>query len=552
ITGGYASPDVARSARDMADQFSRLVTQDLRQRDIAYALRLDAIDSLAFPRRLAEARDLTARGEDERDGTQDGKLPADTQGIAVRHPDLAVTTFRSAAAALDALIDEMEKHATRIRADKPYVTESPGFQALFSGSAAAPGLDGLLSEAQAVRVQCEQLIAGAQGLVDQAAVFSREGDNWFGQAVAAVGRNDPDGADSFLEKATESYVKSLASAYTDHAAARTGKEQSDLAARILNLRNAIAIQSAQGAIASITRMVKNRDYLSASVALDAAESAWGQTQEGTYPPFDNLRQNIQNALDLSQGRDISRLDPKADVVNAFIKNAQDNLSAGRLADAERNVKDALAVAPNYGAAKVLELMIKKQTDPAGFQKDAQAQINQYIAMAADAGSPAGQKTAYLALLDYSRLDPSFATRLRGTIQELEYSLGLARRPPTPQQIRQSDDLMARAAAVQDAGTMAAWQEALRLLKQALQINPDNAAAVRLDGQIRTKIGSTALTALTPGENQRYNEALNLYLSGAYQDSYGIVLDLWSGAPRNKTYGPLQKLKKRLEVALNIS
>ena len=70
------------------------------------------------------------------------------------------------------------------------------------------------------------------------------------------------------------------------------------------------------------------------------------------------------------------------------------------------------MAPNYGAAKVLQLMIKKQTDPAGFQKDATAQIDTYMNMAEDRGNREGQKTAYLALLDYSKLDPKFAAQTK--------------------------------------------------------------------------------------------------------------------------------------------
>jgi TolA-binding protein len=78
--------------------------------------------------------------------------------------------------------------------------------------------------------------------------------------------------------------------------------------------------------------------------------------------------------------------------------------------------------------------------------------------------------------------------------------------------------------------------------------------VNLDGQIRIRMGSTAVSALSPDDTQKYKQALNLYLSGAYQDAYDTVLSLWDDpkSPKNKTYGELQRLKKRCEVALNIS
>ena len=52
----------------------------------------------------------------------------------------------------------------------------------------------------------------------------------------------------------------------------------------------------------------------------------------------------------------------------------------------------------------------------------------------------------------------------------------------------------------------------------------------------------------------FRSAYTLFLSGANQDAYDKVLAIWGDtrSPRNKTYGPLLRLKKRLEVALNIS
>jgi hypothetical protein len=128
-----------------------------------------------------------------------------------------------------------------------------------------------------------------------------------------------------------------------NAFARTTTDADDLNTRINNLQNSISVAGAQKAVKAINQLIIARDFLGASDALDGAIRAWNQTQQGTYPPFDNLRLTIQAAVELSQGREIARFDPKADVVNAFIKNARDALADGRLADAAQNVRDALAV-----------------------------------------------------------------------------------------------------------------------------------------------------------------------------------------------------------------
>ena len=547
------SASLAGSARHVAALFRAFADSDLTSRDIAYALRIAALGGAGFPGRLAAAVAFRAKAEDLKDGTVNGQIPPGT-ALVQKHPDQAVDALTSAGTNLDTLIADVVAHEERLQGDKSYVRATPGFTALFDGAPGQPGYNAILQSAQAEKARIESLMASARKQIDNAALASREGDNNFTQAEAALGRNDPDGAASALELATAAYLKSLTDEFTDHASSRTTQEADAINGRIVDLQNRISVAAAQKAVIAINGLITVKDFLGASDALDTAVRSWSQNQESSYPPFDNLRLTIQAAVELSQGREISRLDAKADVVNAFIRNAQDNLAAGKLADATQNVRDALAVAPNYGAAKVLQLMIKKQTDPAGFERDAAADIAKFVKMGQDGSNKEGQKTAYLALLDYSKLDPKFAAQTKGAIQELEYSLGLVRRPATAQQIAQSNSLVQRASVTQQAGTQEAFLAALDLLKQAQQINPDNPDAFRLDGVIRTRMGSTALGALSPADTQGYNQAYSLFLSGAYQPAYDGVMEIFNNprSPRNKTFGPLLRLKKRLEVQLNIS
>jgi hypothetical protein len=546
---GAAPAELAQSARAMALLFTGFADTDLQQRDLSYALRIATIGGSDFSKRLQDAIAARKKAEDLKDGTKEGQAVS-AAAPPEKHPEQAIPVFQAVSASLDALISEVSTHVRKLQMDKPYVTASVGLAVLLNGSATTPGYNDILKNAEAERANLDLLAAMAQRQIDDAAIASRQGDNYYVQALAEYTKNDTTGASGFLDNARAAYIQSLANAYTDHAATIADKDLNDLDNKILNLNKQIAVNTAQAAIVAINKKVSEKDFLGASDDLDSAERAWNDTGYDPYQPFETLRQTIQNALDLSQGREISRLDPKAAVVVAFLNNAQANLAASKLIDAMKNVNNALSVAPNYGTAKVLKLMIQKQTDPVGFQTNAAAQINTYMKMAASS-STTDQKTAYLALLDYSKLDPKFAAQLKGTIQELEYQLGVARRPATQQQIAQSSALVQEASALAQQGTQEAYQQALDRLKQAYQINPDNTAAVRLDAQVRAKMGSTALAALSATDVQVYNQAYSEYLSGAYQDAYDKVNALWKSA-RNQTYAPLQKLKKRCEVALNIS
>ena len=542
---------LAGSARRLAGLFRQFADEVLKARDLAYAIRIATLEGADYPKNLDSAVALRTTAEDLKDGLVNGQVPSGTD-LAVKHPDRAMQALSTAGGILDSLITDIHAQGQRLQADTEYVKSSPAIIALFEGTTGKPGYNAILQSALAEKARIEALATAAQSSVDTAALFSKEGDSSYAQALAALNKEDPDGAASYLREATAAYLKSLTEEYTDHASAQTNQGKDEINNRIVRLRNKISVENAQKAVAMINSLITAKDFAGALDSLNAAVRAWDQP-DTPYPPFENLRLIIQAAVELSQGREISRLDPKADVVNAFIKNAQDNLAAGKLSDASQNAEDALAVAPNYGTAKVLLLRIKKQTDPAGFQKDALAQIATYLSMAADKSDRQGQKTAYLALLDYSRLDPKFADQLQKTIQELEYTLGLARRPATQEQKDQANALVRQASLTQQQGTQDAYHNALDLLKLALKANPDSADAIRLDGLIRTKMLPTALAALSAADTQLYNHAYSLFLSGGYQEAYDRVEQIWEDArsPRNKTYEPLQWLKKRLEVQLNL-
>ncbi len=547
---GAASAEVPQSARAVASLFTAFASMDLQPRDSSYALRLAAIAGSGFPARLDAAIALRKKGLDLRDGTVDGAVPTGT-ALVEKYPDQALADFATASDNLDSLITDITAQEQNLQGEKPWVTASSGYSALFNGTAGHPGYNDLLANARDERASLDTFRAAAQTQIDDAALASREGDNWFNQAQAALAKTDPDGATTFLDKSISSYIRSLAEAFSDHATTRTGRDQEELANKIVNLRSTIAVANAQKAIAQVNQLLTNKDFLGASDALDAAARDWSQSQSQTYPPFDSLRQNIQNAVELSQGRDISVLDPKADIVNGFIKNAQDNLAAGRLPAATQNVNDALAVAPNYGAAKILKLQIQKQKDPVQFQKDAAAQIAQYTTMAASTsvGRPADRLQRAPGLLEAG---PKFATSLASTIRELEYSLNLVRRPPTASQIAQANALVAQADNRQQPGTPEAYQAALDLLKQAIQINPGQRGGEQALRPDRARRGTLRRSSPCHRPMRRNTSARMRSPTTAPtrmpMTSHGRI---WK-TTRNQGYASLKLLKKKLEVLLNIS
>jgi len=549
LTGSSpAAAGLSASAKAMAARFQAFSENDLQGRDLQYALRIANLESADLPRRLQDIIAQHARAEELKRG------PTPAPGTQAQpRPDQALAVLAPLGAALDSLIADISAQEQALEGDKPWVKVSPGYAALFEGTSGRPGYNALLQDARSELAAIQSLTAESQQQMDAAAILSREGDNNWTQAQAAIKRGDPDGATSSMDLARGAYLNSLAKAYSDHAFARTTDELNKLQGSINDLRLTISVTAAQKSLANIDRLIAEANYLGASDALDAAVRAWNDAgQPGTYPPFDNRRLSIQSAVEISRGRVIPRSDPKADVVNAFVKNARDALASGRLEDAAQNVKDALAVAPNFGDARVLQLQIRRQADPKAFQKEAADKIAAFIKASRDQKGDQ-LKVTYNALKDYSAVDPAYAAQIKPTLSRLDAELNPVK-PPSAAQVAQAAALVRQARALAQQGSQEALQRGLDLLKQAATIDPRNGDVVILDGQIRRQIGSQALRELSPSDMQIYNQAFTMFLSGAYQDAYDRVLQLWDDpkSPKNKTYPGLQRLKKRLEVQLNIS
>ena len=550
-TGVQLAP-LARSASAMADLFAGFIDGDLQPRDLSFALRLAQIRGITYQKSLDKAVTLEKQGQDLMAGTKDGQK-VEVAGIPKLYPDQAARRFQDGSALLDSLTKDIGDLAQSLRSDTPYIAGNSAILALLKGQGGGKGYEGLLQTARDEQRRLNQLLEDAQKQIDDAAIASREGDNWYTAALTSLNKKDPDGASSFLDQSNEAYINSQRFAYTEHAVTRTDKDIPDLQAKIAGLRTALAIANSQKDLAVIDQLLNEGNYLRANDALNSAQAVWEKAQPGSpNPAFEIRRENIQNALQGTVGREISRLDPKADAVNTYIKYAQDNLAAGQLAEAEKNVNYALTVAPNFGTAKVLALLIKKTTNPIVFQKEATAEIAKYMKMATDAKNRDDQNAALNALLDYSSLDPKFAALAAGAILELRYSLGILPRPPNPREIADSNALVQQADLLQQQGTPDAYASAQDLVRQALEKNRYNKKAMELDGVIRTKLQSTALSVLSPADTQSFKLALSLYLSGNVPGAYDIVQNLWDSSQRNRTYADLIKLRKRCEVALNIS
>jgi hypothetical protein len=541
-----AAPPLAESARHMAALFRSFADTDLRNRDVAYAIRIATIGGASFPTRLDDAEARLTRAVELRDGKGTGQVSNGTNLVARKYPDQALAICSTAATDLNSLIGEITSHEQRLKSDTPYVTGSPGFRALFEGTAAQPGYDALLQKAQSERARIDTILASAQVQSDAAAVASIEGEKFFKDAQDAYASGDTKAASDNLNRSADAYRRSLLYQYSDLAAARVTKDFDELSIQIENMRKKAIIAGAKKGADEIQVLINKPDYPAAKDKLDAAERAW-PTDVGPYP-YESFRQLIENGLAATQGLTFDRQDHRADVVNALLSAAQTNLSAGRMNEAKRNVTDAQTVAPFYGAARVLELKILREANPTKFKSEADTLIAGITKTVQESNDPNVLIPAYRDLLGYSSLDESYRKQLAPLIQELRYRLKLDPRPPSPQQIAQANVLLSQARTYIKQGTEESLGLADALITQALDIIPNYPPATELRQRIADQRAAATPDRLPPVAQAKYKQAQDFFLSGRLEEANAIVKDLWDN-PNNRPYVPLQQLRKRLEVAL---
>ena len=545
-----AGAPLAESARRVAALFRAFADTDLTTRDIAYALRIAAIGGSGFPGRLAAAVDLRRKAEDLTDGKVNGQVPSEL-ALVQKHPDDALNVLASAGTNIQTLIADISAHEGKLQGEKDYVKANPGFTALFEGNPGQPGYTALLQSAQAELEALGRDTVVARSQADAAAAALVEGDKLFKNAQDAFASGDTKAATANLSGSVLAYNRVLENQYSEYAKSRTTKDFLELTAKIDKLNLATITASAQKNEAAIRDLISKPDYIAARERLTAAMAAWPSDKlGGMYQPYVDLDQQIQNGLAATQGLTFDRRDPRAEPVNALLASSQANLSASRLNEARQNIVDALSVAPNYGAARVLELKITRASDPVAFKKKADEQIAAYRLLAAESTVKDKLYPVYLALLSYSGLDASYKDQLADQIQKLRYKLGLDTPPATVDQKRQADALLRDARALAKDGSDEGYQQALAKIAEVSKIIPLYPPARALSQELANQRVQTPPDQLSPAAQQKYNQAWGLYLKGALNEAYAIVTDLWSNR-NNQPYVPLQQLRAYLQRDLHL-
>jgi tetratricopeptide (TPR) repeat protein len=210
-------------------------------------------------------------------------------------------------------------------------------------------------------------------------------------------------------------------------------------------------------------------------------------------------------------------------------------------NAEQNLLLVQQFFPFNKDARVLTIKIAQQRDPQGFVElfrkdfiDARDKI---------ATSP---QEAYVELKDLEALEPRYPG-LQAAIEEAEYATGIKVRPPDPAKIARADELYQRALQIVNNNIRTEFPVALAFLDEALSLNPNSQAAIRLKDTVAISMGGTTTTVLSSADQQRYAEAVAEFTAGNYLRAQ-IIVDILLENPDNRNNTRLLELKERIQSA----
>lgn len=278
--------------------------------------------------------------------------------------------------------------------------------------------------------------------------------------------------------------------------------------------------------------------------------------------LERLKDFVNTAIAIKEGREISRYDSKAPEILQSLTEAQINFKKGEklfkegkkddaipyLETAEEKIQLVKNFYPRNKEAGLLRLKIDQLTDKESFEATFPEKIERLKAEIKS--SDVSSRQAYSDLLDMYEINPSYPG-LKKTITEAEYTLGYRQRPANTSQIKKASELSLQAQkALNEAGRDELLLEHARsLANQALACNSDDNAAIKILDEIARRKGEKPAVILSTADEDLYQKALKDYRNDNLADAK-IKLNRLLENKNNSLSAKIIRLKENIERRLN--
>lgn len=525
------------------------------QIDNAEDLRISAVDRKADILIQPLRRDFEAvvtelnRGKEFLDGLVEIRGEGeDSAEVVFHYPDRALEICLAADETFRELEDGLEGVTSFLRGEDPEVLQSDRIQTR------AAEKDGLLEQVKEQQDRSAALASEAEEKIFLAARYRQEGEQRMEEARQLTDRNQFSAAKERLVAASERFDESLFYQEDPELRALRNDGITAMYEEINDAENALVIREVRDYIIQGKSLYSQGEFAQARNTLLRAENRWSDTNVEPNPEIDYWLSLTQTALSVTSGREINETDPLFAEMSQYLNQARADYRTGRdltgegkkqeadfyLNRAEKNILYVQQYFPFNKEARVLNLLISQMRDRDQFRE----LFRKDFTDARELISTNPQK-AYIDLKDLQTIEPNYPG-ISQAILEAEYAAGIKVRPPDRTKIDQSAKLYEDANRIYTQGSRAQFPLALSLLDEAIRLNPDNIAAVRLKDTISVATGGQSTSVFSNEEQQVYLEAVNAFTAGNFNKA-SILVDILLQNPDNQRNTKLLELQERIEA-----
>ncbi len=498
---------------------------------------------------------LAARSEDFRraqsflDGVEKRvEMPGGGVETAVfRYPSESLEILGRLPGALSSLRKSTEDFIAAYRNENPGIRDYPELTAKTTGAG------NNLAEIEKLEASVRAAGERARESLLLAERYKNEGNRKIAEAESAIRQGNYDLAGENIKSARQAFSTSLS-----HQEDPAFRRQSDarllaLDAEIVKALNNQIVLEVRRLLNEGKRLYDGKDFFRAESVLAQAQSRWRTTHIEDEPEVKRWLGYVRAALSVKADRVLLETDPLYPEMNQLLNLARQDYSRGKelmdkgsrrealvhLARAEEKIRQVTMTFPYNQEASVLQLRIAQI-------KDREAFAARFRSMFKEASEKLKTKPeeGYRDLLDLEQIDPNFPG-LKAAIFEIEIILKIRTRPPSRQDITESEVLYDRAASIVSSNNRSQFAIALDQLNRAIELNPDNRRAMELKDRVQIAVGGQTSVVLSSVAEDQYRNAERLFIAGNYFEALAIVERLLQNK-ETRNYPPLLELKRRIE------
>jgi len=543
---GFDLAEAKSSTERMIGEIETLISK-LNGADATIISTVMVADAAAAEQRYNSSRIRLAEGV----GLAEGREVVVGESTRIeKYPNLALEIFNQVVDEVSLLEKIIERLQAWAGSDRAYLLASDDVQQqvkrveIFKDN---------LEEMKATLLQHQ---AEAQNNLLLAQRFEREGSLRVDQAQVGLRQDNFDQARENIQGALAAFDLSLAYREDEDIRRRRDEELPTLSQEIIDLENRRVVEEVRALINRGRSLYNNSQFFDAERVLMQAKSRWADTNIEENSEIMLWLNFVRAALRANSGREIAEKDPLfreiSQLLNLAIEDYQGGkslLEDGRVRDAidrleraEEKIVRILIPFPYNQEARILSLRIDQLKD-----KDAFAEkLSRYYYDARRKISINPQE-AYVDLKDLEQINPDYPG-LKNSIYNLEIILKIRIPPPDPAKLAESRELFNKARIIVERNQRELFTIALEQLNRAIELNPDNQAAIEYKDRIQIAAGARVQPILGSVAQDQYRLAEEKFLAGNYFEALAIVEKLLQDK-KNRNYPPLKELKKRIETRI---